>query len=97
MSFAYATICPLVPLFGLAFFCGNWLFWRYQLLYNYQRKYESGGLFFVFLADRILVCAAIMVAFTGDTRCGVGGGGMGRKVEQRQARARSPVAPTYQG
>ena len=64
VSFAYAAICPLVPLFGLAFFCGNWLFWRYQLLYNYQRKYESGGLFFPFLADRVMVCAAVMVAFT---------------------------------
>jgi hypothetical protein len=35
------------------------------LIYNYQRKYESGGLMWPFFANRILVCCAIMVAFTG--------------------------------
>lgn len=66
ICFAFAVICPLVPLFGVFFFGGMWLFWRYQLIYNYQRKYESGGQFFVFVADRIMISAAIMVAFTGQ-------------------------------
>ncbi|KIY96999.1 ERD4-related membrane protein [Monoraphidium neglectum] len=65
ICFAFAVICPLLPLFGVFFFLGQWLFWRYQLIYNYQRKYESGGQFFPFVADRIMVCAAVMVAFTG--------------------------------
>jgi hypothetical protein len=33
-------------------------------------QYESGGLFFPFLADRILVSAAVMVAFTGAQPAG---------------------------
>lgn len=28
VCFAFATICPLVPLFGAFFFTGQWLFWR---------------------------------------------------------------------
>ena len=39
---------------------------RYSLIYNYQRKYESGGLFFPFVATRCIVCAAVMVSFTGE-------------------------------
>jgi hypothetical protein len=38
---------------------------RYQLLYNYQRKYESGGLLWQFFVNRVLVCCGIMVVFTG--------------------------------
>lgn len=37
----------------------------YQLIYNYQRKYEAGGLIWQFYVNRILICTAIMVAFTG--------------------------------
>jgi hypothetical protein len=28
MCLAFAVICPLIPLFGVAFFIGEWLFWR---------------------------------------------------------------------
>lgn len=62
---AFSIISPLIVLFGCAFFAATWVFWRYQLIYNYQRKYESGGLMWPFFANRILVCCAIMVAFTG--------------------------------
>ncbi|KAI8469089.1 MAG: hypothetical protein J3K34DRAFT_514584 [Monoraphidium minutum] len=65
ICFAFAVICPLIPLFGVAFMAGEWLYWRYQLIYSCQRKYESGGLFFPFLADRVMISAAVMVAFTG--------------------------------
>ena len=37
----------------------------YQLIFNYQRKYESGGLMWPFMVNRTLLCAAIMVGFTG--------------------------------
>jgi hypothetical protein len=37
----------------------------YQLIYNYQRKYEAGGIMWQFYVNRILVCSSIMVAFTG--------------------------------
>jgi len=67
ICYAFAVICPLIPLFGVAFFCGYWLFWRYQLVYGYQRKYESGGLFFPFVADRVIISMAVMVAFTGES------------------------------
>lgn len=38
---------------------GLWVFWRYQHIFNYQRKYESGGLFFPFVANRLLICLAV--------------------------------------
>eukprot|EP00882_Tetradesmus_deserticola_P006668 GHRQ01007021.1.p1 GENE.GHRQ01007021.1~~GHRQ01007021.1.p1 ORF type:complete len:398 (+),score=195.57 GHRQ01007021.1:139-1194(+) len=62
---AFSIISPLIVLFGCAFFGATWVYWRYQLIYNYQRKYESGGLMWPFFANRALVCCAIMVAFTG--------------------------------
>lgn len=37
----------------------------YQLMFNYQRKYESGGLLWHFFVNRVLVCCAIFAAFTG--------------------------------
>jgi hypothetical protein len=33
---------------------------------SWSAQYESGGQFFPFVADRIMVCAAVMVAFTGE-------------------------------
>ncbi|KAI8465074.1 MAG: hypothetical protein J3K34DRAFT_525694 [Monoraphidium minutum] len=65
ICYAFAVICPLIPLFAIGFFTAQWLFWRYQLIYGFQRKYESGGQFFPFVVSRVLVCAAVMVAFTG--------------------------------
>ena len=34
---------PLILPFGLLYFVGLWAVWRYQMLYVYQRQYESGG------------------------------------------------------
>eukprot|EP00878_Enallax_costatus_P009758 GHUV01010191.1.p1 GENE.GHUV01010191.1~~GHUV01010191.1.p1 ORF type:complete len:1012 (+),score=268.71 GHUV01010191.1:434-3469(+) len=65
IALAFSIIAPLIPLFGLAFFAGMWVFWRYQLIYNYQRKYEAGGIMWQFYVNRILTCVAIQVAFTG--------------------------------
>ncbi|GBF99191.1 hypothetical protein Rsub_11636 [Raphidocelis subcapitata] len=65
VSLAFAVICPLVPLVGFGFFCASWVFWRYNFIYCTQRKYESGGTFFVFLGNRLMVCAAVMVVFSG--------------------------------
>ncbi|KAF6257975.1 hypothetical protein COO60DRAFT_1701539 [Scenedesmus sp. NREL 46B-D3] len=62
---AFSIISPLIVLFGCAFFAATWVYWRYQLIYNFQRKYESGGLMWPFFANRVLVCCGIMVAFTG--------------------------------
>ena len=41
----------------------------YQLIFNYQRKYESGGLMWPFMVNRTLICCAIMVGFTGCVCC----------------------------
>ncbi|GBF87290.1 ERD4-related membrane protein [Raphidocelis subcapitata] len=65
VSLAYAAVCPLIPLFAVAYFCLEWLYWRYSFIYNFQRKYESGGTAFVFFADRVMLSAAVMVVFTG--------------------------------
>jgi hypothetical protein len=32
ICFAFAVICPLVPLMGVAFAAGHWLFWRCGLI-----------------------------------------------------------------
>ena len=41
------------------------MFWRYNLLYVYIRKYESGGLMWPFVYMRIIITLAIGFFFTG--------------------------------
>ncbi|KAF8056000.1 ERD4 [Scenedesmus sp. PABB004] len=62
---SFSIIAPLIVVLGVGFFAGMWAFWRYQLIFNYQRKYEAGGLLWPFYANRVLVCTFITVAFTG--------------------------------
>jgi hypothetical protein len=64
MAMAYAAVSPLILPFGLLYFILLWPVWRYQMLYVYQRQYESGGQMWPFVAHKVVSCAHIMVAFT---------------------------------
>lgn len=64
MVMAYCVVSPLILPFGLLYFLLLWAVWRYQMLYIYQRQYESGGQFWPLVAHRIIGCLFICVLFT---------------------------------
>ena len=64
MVLAYCVVSPLILPFGLLYFILLWSVWRYQMLYVYQRSYESGGLFWPLVAHRVVICLFICVLFT---------------------------------
>ena len=53
------------PVRAQAYFLTGWLVWRYCQLYFYERTYESGGLMFEFVFNRVMICQLIFVFFTG--------------------------------
>jgi hypothetical protein len=64
MVLAYCVVSPLILPFGLLYFIFLWAVWRYQMLYVYQRQYESGGQFWPLVAHRVVGCLFICVLFT---------------------------------
>lgn len=44
MSLSYAAVSPIILPFTLLFFLENWVVWRYQILYTFERCYEAGGI-----------------------------------------------------
>lgn len=64
MVLAYCVVSPLILPFGLLYFVFLWAVWRYQMLYVYQRQYESGGQFWPLVAHRVVGCLFICVLFT---------------------------------
>jgi len=64
MVLAYCVVSPLILPFGLLYFMLLWMVWRYQMLYVYQRSYESGGQFWPLVAHRVVACLFICVLFT---------------------------------
>jgi hypothetical protein len=44
MALSYAAVSPIILPFTLLFFLENWLVWRYQILYTFERCYEAGGI-----------------------------------------------------
>lgn len=65
MVLGYAVVSPLIVPFGILYVALLYPVWRYQVLYVYQRQYESGGLMWPFVAHKTVGCLALMVAFTG--------------------------------
>jgi Calcium-dependent channel, 7TM region, putative phosphate len=65
MVLAYAIVAPLILPFGLLYFVFLWPVWRYQVLYVYQRQYESGGQMWPLVAHKMVGCLHLMVIFTG--------------------------------
>ncbi len=43
IALAYGAVAPLVLPFAALWSAGAWVVWRHQLLYVYERAYESGG------------------------------------------------------
>eukprot|EP01135_Chromosphaera_perkinsii_P008182 Nk52_evm4s1178 gene=Nk52_evmTU4s1178 len=43
---SYCTIAPLLVLPSIAYFCGSYIVYKYQLLYVYSPSYEDGGMLF---------------------------------------------------
>jgi hypothetical protein len=64
MVLAYAVVSPLILPFGLIYFIFLWAVWRYQMLYVYQRQYESGGQFWPLVAHKVVGCLLLCVLFT---------------------------------
>ena len=64
MVWAYALVSPIILPFGVLYFILLWAVWRYQMLYVYQRQYESGGQFWPLVAHRVVACMFICVLFT---------------------------------
>jgi Calcium-dependent channel, 7TM region, putative phosphate len=44
MALSFAVVSPIILPFTLLFFLENWVVWRYQMLYTFERSYESGGI-----------------------------------------------------
>lgn len=64
IALAFAIVSPLLLPFSVVWFAFAFLAWRHNLSYVYQRKYESGGMMFIFLFSRIVMCLVIGQLFT---------------------------------
>jgi len=64
IALAYSVIAPIILPFALVFFMLSWLTWRYQVLYVFVRKYESGGTMWPFFFNRMLFCLWLFQVFT---------------------------------
>ena len=84
MVLAYCIISPIILPFGLLYFLGLWMVWRYQQLYVYQRQYESGGQMWPPVAHKARAAAGCV--------CG-GGGGRDEGGTRGRARAQALVQP----
>ena len=62
---AYAAVSPTISALAFAFFALTWVWWRYSLLYVWERAYESGGRLFETVFRGVLWSLAISVFFTG--------------------------------
>ena len=59
LGVAYAPIAPVLLPFAALFFLLGAAVWRYQVLFVYQRQYESNGAWFPHIANRILACLTL--------------------------------------
>lgn len=64
IAMAFSIVSPLLLPFSVVWFAFAWLAWRHNLSYVYQRKYESGGMMWIFLFSRIIMCLVIGQLFT---------------------------------
>ena len=61
--FIYSTIAPFVTLFALVYFIFAYILYKYQILYVYVNKYQSGGYMFysVFNKSMLSLLAGVFV------------------------------------
>eukprot|EP00210_Caulerpa_lentillifera_P008317 g7936.t1 len=64
ISIAYSIVSPVILPITFAFFCLAWLIWRYQMLYVFVRKYESGGRMWPLMVNRLIFILWIFQIFT---------------------------------
>lgn len=64
IALAFAVVSPLLLPFSVAWFAFAWVAWRHNLSYVYTRKYESGGLMWIFAFSRVVACLVIGQLFT---------------------------------
>lgn len=55
-----------VPVMHTPLYFTGWMVQRYVVLYVYERSYESGGIIFPFIFDRMLACLHVMIWLTGS-------------------------------
>ncbi|GMH41955.1 hypothetical protein BSKO_09874 [Bryopsis sp. KO-2023] len=64
IALCYSIVAPIiVPITALLFIL-SWVTWRYQVLYVFVRKYESGGRMWPVVFNRILYCLFLFQFFT---------------------------------
>ena len=65
VCFAYAAVSPIISAIAFGFFALAWLWWRFALLYVFERAYESGGLHWQQVHAGVIWALALSVFFTG--------------------------------
>jgi hypothetical protein len=54
IGFAYAPIAPLIIPWVVLFYAITWLFGKYLLIYVYNPEFDSGGLFWPVIFNRMI-------------------------------------------
>jgi hypothetical protein len=64
IGLAYAAASPIILPVTLLYFIISWAFWRYAVLYFFERCYESGGRLFEGIFSQLVFTLFIFEAFT---------------------------------
>jgi len=67
IGLAYAAASPIILPCTLLYFTISWTFWRYAVLYFFERCYESGGRLFERVFSQLVFSLFIFEAFTAAT------------------------------
>ena len=60
ITLCYAAVAPLIVPFGALIFCVGYVTFKYQLLYVYETKIESGGKWWPKIFNLIIACLLMM-------------------------------------
>lgn len=76
---AYMPIVPMMEVFGLVFFSGNYLVFKHQCLHVYDQNFEGGGnatwqYLFPFLMTSLYMAEAIFIVYMGLKEAPLQGG-----------------------
>lgn len=66
VTLSYCAASPMILPVALVFFVTSWVFWRYSVLYLYERCYESGGRMWDTFFNQMMWCLFILELFTGE-------------------------------
>jgi hypothetical protein len=66
VALSYSAASPIILPVALVYFITSWVFWRYTVLYVWERCYESGGRMFDTIFSQITSCLFILEFFTGE-------------------------------